>query len=166
MIEDTRKVHIKVDFMIRRNRFEIVGQSLVFAAGVIIALVFVSIMIMEFENSKKLSDAVNENMLELAASIKDNGVMMYDGVRVTGADVLNFGKRYFYSSDRERPFVLRIIPAEGYEIDVDTKSGMEAVVRASGLREGPCYVDPTEEYLGSVIQNENGMITHVTFTYV
>ena len=150
--------------MIRRNRFEIVGQSLVFAAGVIIAVVFVSIMIIEFENSRRLSDAVNENMIEMTAAVRDSGVLMYDGIRVLGADVLNFGKKYFYSSEGE--FVLQITSDSGRTVSVADKHDMEEIVAQSGAEGSRSPVDPSGEYLGKVIKNDNGIITLVSFTQV
>jgi len=151
---------------IKRNRFDAVGQSLIFAAGVIIAVVFVSIMIMEFENSRKLSDAVNENMLELTASVKDSAVMMYDGVRVSGADVLNFGKKFFYSAVDDAPFVMQVTSLSGISFEVTSKAEMEAAVRSSGIGTDPFAIDPAADYLGFVTSNENGIITHVSFTCV
>ncbi|MCR5829939.1 MAG: hypothetical protein K6F93_06315 [Lachnospiraceae bacterium] len=160
--------------MIIRNRFEAVGQSLIFAAGVIVALVFVSIMIMEFENSKKLSDAVSENMLELTSDIKDSGIMMYDGVKVTGADVLNFGKKYFYDTGSSRSFVMVVTTESGTTLEIEGKEDMRSLVRASALTDAnegagvsnTSSVDPLSSYIGDVIRNENGMITSVIFTYV
>ena len=142
------------------------GQSLVFAAGVVMAVVFVSVMIMEFENSKKLSDAVNENILELASSVKSGGVMMYDGVRVRGADVLNFGKKYFYGSEDERTFCLQIIDASGEVVVVSDRQDMEKVVKASGTGTDSDAVDPAADYLGEVEQNENGIVISVVFRQV
>ncbi len=149
--------------MIKRNRFEIVGRSLVFAAGVIVSVVFVSIMILEFENSKQLSDAVNENMIGLTSAVRDSGVMMYDGVRVLGADVLNFGKKYFYSASGGEEFVMTITLASGQELSVSSRNDMEEVVRSSGLGISTETVNPLGEYIGKVTKNDNGVITLVSF---
>lgn len=154
------------DFLVRRNRFDAVGQSLVFAAGVIVALVFVSIMILEFENSRRLSDTVNGRMTEMTASVRDSGVMMYDGVKVLGADVLNFGKKHFYAVSGSGPFELMITTRQGQTVLINNRDDMEAAVAASALGTDPGSVGPTEEFLGSVEQNDNGMITAVKFTYV
>lgn len=152
--------------LIKRNRFEVVGQSLVFAAGVIVAVVFVSIMVMEFENARKLSDAVNENMIELTAAVRDSTVTMYDGVKVLGADVLNFGRKYFGSASGACPFVMKIITDSGQSVVVSDSEGLKELVRVSGLGTAPGAIDPTDEYLGSVSQNANGIITEVSFTKV
>ena len=152
--------------LIRRNRFEVVGHSLVFAAGVIVAVVFVSIMIMEFENARKLSDAVNGNMIELAAAVKDSGVTMYDGVKVLGADVLNFGKKYFGAASGPGPFVMRVTADSGQSVVVSDKEELLELVRISALGSDPGAVGPTDEYLGTVIRNDNGIITEVSFSKV
>lgn len=135
------------------------------AAGVILAIIFVSIMIMEFENSRKLSDAVNDNILELSATVRDSDVMMYDGIRVLGADVLNFGKKHFYSACNGGPFVMMVSSQSG-ETEIKDKADMEAAVRASALGTAPDAVDPLAEYIGCVSQNDNGVITLVTFTEI
>jgi len=172
--------------LIRRNRFDAVGQALVFAAGVIVALVFVSIMIMEFENSRKLSDVVNQNMIEMTALVKDSEIMMYDGVKVTGADVLNFGKKHFYGSSDSGSFAMVVISGSGTSVEINDRDDMKAVVRASAAgtsldalnspdpgtslnpvnNPDPGMIDPMSYYIGEVIQNENGIITSVTFRYM
>ncbi|MCR5431631.1 MAG: hypothetical protein K6E95_03640 [Lachnospiraceae bacterium] len=152
--------------MIRRNRFEVVGQSLIMAAGVILAVIFVSIMIMEFENSRKLSDAVNENILDITETLKNSDVMMYDGVRVRGADVLNFGKKFFYSAGEEITFVMKIVSKSGRELRVTDREDMVTVVAESALGTDPDAIDPLAEYIGIVSQNENGIITEVSFRCV
>lgn len=143
--------------MTRRNRFDVVPQSIVFATGVVLAVIFVSVMIYEFDSSKELSNAVNRNLSELTVDVEESNVTMYDGITVNGADVINFVKRN-YAQDCV------------FETDIVLQSGATAAVRDSqmllSLRDenSVYYVRASARFSCDVSRNGNGVIDFVVFT--
>ena len=59
----------------KRNRFEIAPQALLLAAGVILSVVLISIMVMQFEQAKNMSDVVSGKMIEDTERLRNSGIM-------------------------------------------------------------------------------------------
>ena len=74
----------------KRNRLDIAPQALLLAAGVILSVVLISIMVTQFEQARQMSDIVTGNMLSTAETLKNSSITQYDGLRVSGAEVRNF----------------------------------------------------------------------------
>ena len=140
----------------KRNRFEIAPQALLLAAGVILSVVLISIMVMQFEQARTMSDAVSGKMIEDTERLRNSGVMQYDGLRVSGAEVRNFYKLYLTASG-PKGFEKLIIKNSGAEKSY-TRSGCFSELTDAA---GGGYVAPTDIYLCTVEQNANGIITNV-----
>ena len=142
----------------KRNRFEIAPQALLLAAGVILSVVLISIMVMQFEQARKMSDVVSGKMIEDTERLRNSGIMQYDGLRVSGAEVRNFYKLYLTATG-PKGFEKLIVKNSGAEKSY-TRSGnfSELTDTSAGS-----YVAPTDIYLCTVEQNANGIITNVIF---
>ncbi len=142
----------------RRNSFDIAPQALLLAAGVILSVVLISIMVVQFEQARKMSDVVSGKMIEDTERLRNSGITQYDGLRVSGAEVRNFYKLYLTSAG-----------PKGFE-KLTVKSGdtEKSYTRSGSFSEltdssGSGYVAPTDVYLCTVEQNANGIITNVIF---
>lgn len=140
-----------------RNQMELPATALLLAASVLITVIIVSILFINFRSAEQLADAAGENMAEMADDIKNNAVMQYDGLEVTGADVVNFYKKYLgdYKPGQSGPFTI-VIGGTSY-----TNGSAVSSLRDSS---GSAYVKPTSRYKCAVTKNANGVITAVTFT--
>lgn len=143
----------------KRNRFEVAVQALLLSVGVILTVVLISVMIVQFEQARNMSDAVSENMLEVTERIRNSDLTQYDGLRVSGAEVRNFFKLNVAKSG----------PKGFTDLIIDNGSGAVTYWSSSGYSEitdntGNRYVCPTDVYLCSVDRNINEVITTIKFT--
>ncbi|MBO7354696.1 MAG: hypothetical protein J6U61_10645 [Lachnospiraceae bacterium] len=143
---------------LKRNRFEIAPQALLLAAGVILSVVLISIMVMQFEQAKNMSDVVSGKMIEDTERLRNSGIMQYDGLRVSGAEVRNFYKLYLTAAG-PKGFEKLIVKNGGAEKSYISSGSFSELTDTSGSG----YVAPTDVYLCTVEQNANGIITNVIF---
>lgn len=141
----------------KRNGMEIAPQALLLAASVLITVIIISILVLNFKSASQLSSAAGDQIVEMTDDIKNNSVMQYDGLEVTGADVVNFYKKHLgdYASGQTGPFSVTI-GGTSY-----TNGASVSSLRDSS---SAAYVKPTARYKCKVTQNANGVITNVTFT--
>ena len=142
----------------KRNGLDIAPQALLLAAGVIFSVVLISIMAMQFEQARQMSDIVSENMISTAEELKNSWITQYDGLRVSGAEVRNFYKLHLSkngASDFEKMTVNNGTTTRSY-----TKAGNYSELTD---KDGAAYVAPSDVYLCSIEQNANGIITEVVF---
>lgn len=142
---------------IKRNKFEIAAQSLILAAGVILSVILISIMVVQFEQSADLAGVVSDRVLETTQKIKNADLLQYDGAQVTGADVRNLLKQQFA---RARPEVDEIEVCNGTKTVRYTEGKSLDRIKDSAAEE---YIDPAEVYVGRVTVNANGIITGMSF---
>ena len=142
----------------KRNRLDVAPQALLLAAGVILSVVLISIMVTQFEQAKQVSDIVTQNMISTAENLKNSDITRYDGLRVSGAEVRNFYKLHLNASGAEN--FEKMTVDNGETTQSYTKSGDFAHLTDSN---GTAYVAPTDVYLCSIEQNANGMIINVLF---
>ena len=140
-----------------RNGADIPAQAMLMAAGVLVAVVVISILFVQFQQANQMSGIVGENMTDMTDDIKNSDIMQYDGLEVTGADVVNFYKKHLgdYTSGETGPFAV-VIGGTSYQNGASVSSLRDSSSSA--------YVKPTARYKCTVTKNANGVITKVTFT--
>ena len=141
-----------------RNRFEIAPQAMILSAGVIMSIIFISIMVAQFEKAQKMSAAVSEKMIKAGEEIANGDIMQYDGITLTGADVRNFYRKYFSQNGSE---VMKMTVNNGKTTSDYTASGSYPSMTDPG---GNKFIKPDDLYKCSVTVNKNGIITKVSFT--
>ena len=142
----------------KRNRLDIAPQALLLAAGVILSVVLISIMVTQFEQARQMSDIVTDNMISAAEDLKNSSIAQYDGLRVSGAEVRNFYKVHLTAAGAEN--FEKMTVDNGETTRAYTKSGDFSLMTD---RNGSAYVAPTDVYLCSIEINANGIITNVLF---
>ena len=142
----------------KRNRLDIAPQALLLAAGVILSVILISVMVMQFEHARQMSDIFTQNMISDTEKLKNSDIMQYDGLRVSGAEVRNFYKLHL---TRTGPDNFEIMTVDnGVTVRKYTDSGNFADLTNS---DGNAFVAPTDVYLCSIEKNDNGIITNVLF---
>lgn len=149
---------------IARNRSELAPQSLLFAAGVILSVVLISIMVVQFRNAQKMSNAAGESMSDQTRQIIENDIMQYDGLTVRGADVINFCKKHLESFSRgnNNSFTVQLNHSNGNSFSYDNNSSL-AVLKDDISNE---YVKTVTRWKCDVNRNTNGIITKVVFNEI
>jgi len=114
---------------------------------------------MEFENSKKLSSAVNEEIVSITKAVRESDVTMYDNAVVLGADVLNFAKKHFGRGAPKESFYMQVSTGSGNTYIISDSASYEAFSRAFAGDVGAA-----SGYACRVLNNMNGVITGVEFS--
>lgn len=157
-----KKLLNRKDFL--RNGMEVVPSALLMAAGVIISIVLISIMISQMNTAGELSNVVSNEMSDRIDDIKNSSITQYDGLTVNGSDVVNFFKKQFddYQSPDSAPFEIELDRSnDGKSNGKVYKDGRSA----SELRDTASiqYVKPSSQWKCEVRKNKNGIITRVIF---
>lgn len=153
----------KEKYITARNGLDIAPQALILAAGVVLSVVLVSIMVTQFRQSEGMANIVSNEIVSRTEDIMNNEIMQYDGLTVKGADVINFYKKHLgsYMSGEDAGITVVISHASGGSSFSYSDGGAIEAIRDS---ESPQYVKPTSQYKCKVEKNKNGIITKIIFT--
>lgn len=160
MVKDDRRPVVPE---LRGNHMEIAPQALILAAGVVLSVVLISIMISQFRDAQNMSNAVGNQIVSKTQEIMENDIMQYDGLTVKGVDVINFYKKNLgeYVSGSTAPFVMTVAWAGGTFSYTD--GTMLDKIRDEGSSH---YIKPVSQWKCKVQRNKNGIITEVKFTKI
>lgn len=142
----------------QRNRIDIAPQALMMAAGVIVSVVLISIMVNQLDTAKTMARTVGQSISRATKQLSLSEIMQYDGMKVSGAEVRNFYKMHLRKRAAEGPECMTIDNSFSRETyDDPLQYG-----KLTNEREYT-YVDPLDVYKCTVCQNDNGIITEVIF---
>ena len=147
-----------------RNRVDIAPQALLMAAGVILSIVLISVMVAQMNSAGEMSNLVSNDIAEKVDDIRNSSIMQYDGLTVNGADVVNFYKKQFddYPAGTRAPFIIEIDHSnDGSENGIQYTDGSNS----GNMRDSASsqYVKPSSLWKCTVHKNKNGIITKVSF---
>ncbi|MCQ2495474.1 MAG: hypothetical protein MJ131_02665 [Lachnospiraceae bacterium] len=161
----TNMDEIRIRDSTKRNSLDIAPQALLMAAGVVLSVLLVSIMISQFRAGREMANLAGERILSATENIKQSDILQYDGLMVKGADVINFCKKYLgdYAPGDKAEFTVNInhVQEGSEEVFEYSDSKYLSDIRDS---ESKHYIKPTGKWKCKVIKNLNGIITAVDFT--
>ena len=138
----------------QRNCIEIAPRALLLAAGVVLTVVLISLMITQFKSAQEMVNISSEMISERTESMKNGELEEMDGMEVSGSDVINVCKKYL-----------------GKGIDITLKNGDNSKkysdeVSLSKLKDYECseYVKPSTKWKCKTVKNKNGILTDIIFT--
>ena len=146
----------------RINTVEIAPRALLLATSVILSVILVSLMIAEFNSAREMANISSDIMSDRTEEIRDSDVMQFDGLTVSGSDVVNFCMKQFKDtfSGEEAEFKITLKSSSG---NSRTYKDYESVLRLKDSEESE-YVNPISKWKCRVNRNKNGIITEVLFT--
>jgi len=137
-----------------RNSIEIAPRALLLAAGVILTVLMISIMVNQFKSANEMVNISSEMISDRATELKYSELYSMDGMEVYGSDVVNLCKKEL-----------------GKGINITLKKGIntvtytdEAAITKLRDYESNEYVKPSTRWKCSVVKNKNGIVTDVIFT--
>lgn len=133
-------------------------RFLTLGAATIISCLLISLGMYQYRQAKQLSNAVNRRMIELSAWIEGEEVTQYDGVLMSGAEVVNFYKRFF-TNVQELPEFCMVIEQDNMRRVLASGEFLEELQTEDSV----LYCPNQAVYQCSVIRNQNGVITEVCF---
>ncbi|NLK74033.1 MAG: hypothetical protein GX288_01930 [Clostridiales bacterium] len=145
----------------KANRISDATKILLLAATTIITCVIASLGMIGMRSAKELNKTAMAQMRDLNNSLKDSELKKYDGLEVTGSDVINCIKKYLgdYVSGETAPLY----------IYVKTKLTENTYTNGSQIKNiqnftHTYYIKPTALFTGEVVKNENDVILGIRFT--
>ena len=138
-------------------------KLLLMSTATIITCVIICIANDFLKRSKSLGQVASNQLLEYQTKIEEDTYLSYDGLVVTGADVVSFMKKELGAVNKGEASKITIIvtnsknPTSSYSYS--NKEYIKEVQDCSSLR----YIKPIHFYRGSVKRNTNGCITSIEF---
>lgn len=136
-------------------------KGLIMAAGVIVTCVIVALGFRMMREATVLADTAVDEMQDTQRNMYETRFSQYDGLQVSGADVVNVIKKYLGTVD----------PGEIPEVTFSVVNGGTAhTLRDNSLLGGlqdpdsPLYVSVIDIYRGRVERDSNKVITGLIFT--
>lgn len=140
---------------------EIAPRALLMAAAVMLSVLLISIMISQYNSAREVVNSSSDVMSRKAEEIRNSDIMQYDGLTVTGEDVINFMKKNL-GEDAEMYGQLTVT-LKGVSGNILSYSDTESVSSLTDP-ENEKYIRPFSKWKCSVKKNKNGIITEVIFS--
>ena len=135
-------------------------KFLLMAATLFITCSLIALGFYVHDNSQRLGSTVTRQIIDLNNELTQSDISKYDGLEVTGSDVINFIKKYLgdYTIEESGPF--SVVVDVGSQTKVHSnKEYIHMITNFSS----EYYIKPTSKYMGSVKKNENLVIVSVQF---
>ena len=84
---------VKGKSIMKRNCIEIAPRALLLAAGVVLTVVLISVMINQFNSAQEMVNISSNMINERTENLKNGEILDMDGMEVSGSDVLNVCKK-------------------------------------------------------------------------
>lgn len=131
-------------------------KALLLAASTIITCIIVGLGFMMAREAKQIGNHVVEELHGYRIAIEEQDYTKYDGATVYGNDVVNLMKKEFSDEPGE---VCITVEGNGISYTYATPEDVKKVQNPETVY----YIGPTEEYVGSVIRNQNDVIVELIF---
>lgn len=108
------------------------------------------------KEAKQIGNCVVEELHVYRSALEERDYMKYDGAVVYGGDVVNLMKKEL--SEEKTGFCVTVCDkrqSRSYATIAEAEAAWEY--------ESPEYVEPVEEYIGTVVRNANDVIVEIQF---
>ena len=142
--------------MIKRNCIEIAPRALLLAAGIILTVLLISVMVTQFRSAEDMMNVSGRMINEQTENLKYGELISLDGSAVYGSDVVNISQK-----QTDNGIKITLKKDSGTVSYTDQKS-------VSKMRdfENSEYIKPFTRWKVSVSKNDNGVITEIVFTEI
>jgi len=139
-------------------------KLLLLASGTIITLMIVTAAIHLARQAKHVEEICEVRLEECYQDLACSDITMYDGLKVYGADVVNFMKRYLgsYRESETAPMKVTVVTSHRPKV-VYTYCNKAYLLEIQNFTKSR-YIKPLSEFLGAVTYNANGVIMEISFT--
>ncbi len=138
-------------------------KGLMLAAGVILTCIVIGVGFFVAREAKTTAVASSNQLSDYQKEISESSLTKYDGMEVSGSDVINFAKKNLtpYDSSETAPVYIKIKTLT-YEETYKTNQYMKSLRDFANKR----YVNPVNLFLSTIIRDENDVIVGVQFEQV
>lgn len=128
-------------------------KMLTISAGIFITCVVISFSILVMHEGRSLGNVFLNNIIEKEKDYREYNLAKYDTEILTGAEVINITRKY------QNDIEVKIINYRGSKIF----SKYNEFSIAGNTPESSFYIEPYDDYIGSVGRNANGKINRLKF---
>lgn len=135
-------------------------KGLLMAAGIIITCVVISIGFYTAREARNTASLTMDYLSEFNRELSEEGLARYDGMEVTGSDIVNLIRRELGAEPAAQEAFLAV--------KVVTASSVNTYRNADSLKEireygNAKYINPAAVFTGSVGRDENDVINCISF---
>lgn len=130
------------------------------AASVIITCIVLSVGFLFARESQALSASSTEKLNDFAVELSETDLNLYDGLEVTGSDVVNFIKKRLgeYSSLETAPVVVYVKTSKTEKCYTNSEI-IKSIQDFSHVN----YISPLRKFVGHIERDGNKVITGIHF---
>ena len=113
----------------------------------------------------KLNNQSQESM-KLNSDLQDSDTGMYDGIAISGSEVLNVIKNYSEEKVSIKVVTKKSTTYYGYSVDAGnnlTTGATGSLKKAESITDNQ-YINPTGSFKGSILKDSNDVATCIVFT--
>ncbi len=138
-------------------------KGLMLAAGVILTCIVIGVGFFVAREAKSTAIASSNQLSDYQKEISESALTKYDGMEITGSDVINFTKKNLtpYDSSETAPVYIKIKTSTSENV-YETNEYIKSLRDFSSKR----YVNPVNLFLSTVIRDDNDVIIGVQFEQV
>lgn len=142
-------------------------KGLILAAGTIITCIVIGLGFYIAREARDTASGGAGQINKLNAEFSDTGKTMYDGMEVSGSEVLNVIRKF---QDEAIGIMVKTNKASTYYVyqfdttdgELGSKTNQDFKTAQNELSES--YINPNGRFEGGVVRDTNGTITGLTFT--
>lgn len=141
-------------------KYLLIGFTVLIVAGAI------SFGIYYLKQGKEAGNAAGKSISNVQAELSDADVNIYDGVTITGSEVINVAKKFEEESLAIKVITKKSTAFYGYSLSGTNELQTSNVSSISKMQDlsSPLYVNPTGNFNGSLLKDANDVITGICFT--
>ena len=139
---------------IKRNRIEIAPRALLLAAGVVLTVVLISLMLTQFKSAEDMVNISSSLINEKTEELKYADLIEIDGMEVNGSDVVNICRKHLDKG-------IKITLKNGEKSKTYSEKSQISKLKDYESTE---YVKPSTKWKCGVVTNKNGIISEIIFT--
>ncbi|MBE5962308.1 MAG: hypothetical protein E7256_13165 [Lachnospiraceae bacterium] len=135
-------------------------KGLLIAAGIILTCTIVGIGFYVAREANATAAVSADKISEVRKNITDSSLMKYDGIKVTGSDVINLAKKLLrkYDSMEAAPVTVSVKTSKVDEV-YQNKQYLNELTDFTKNR----YINPSGIFLGEVQWDENDVLISIRF---
>lgn len=135
-------------------------KFLYMAVEILVACIVIGFLMQMAWSASKIGQSSAGQLESFNKELMESEITKYDGLVVSGSDVVNFLKKYLndYSGLEKGPFTIVIVNTSNSTSHVNNEKIANTIDFTSNY-----YIKPTGKFLGSVEKNKNGVITIIKF---
>lgn len=135
-------------------------KGLMLAASVVITCIVLSVGFLFARESQALSASSTEKLNDFTVELSETDMILYDGLEVTGCDVVNFIKKRLgeYTSSETAPVVVYVKTAKAEKCYTNS-----VIIKSIQDFTHVNYISPLSKFMGHIERDGNKVITGIYF---